>query len=131
MGASDWAASKWRRCRRRWCFPRPQAKSHEAATMTDTLLTRLSPMLARLRPSATVATTEKARQRKATDPSVLVISGGEPAFDTPENTKEAAIEAIRLGDTKYTSTAGTPALKAAIVAKFKDENGLDYRPEEI
>lgn len=94
-------------------------------------MNRLSPMLGRLRPSATVAMTEKARLRKGVDPSVLVISGGEPDFDTPDHIKDAAIEAIRLGHTKYTSTAGTPALKAAIIAKFKNENGLDYRTDEI
>ena len=91
----------------------------------------LSPMLNRLRPSATVATTEKARLRKAKDPSVLVISGGEPDFDTPEHIKDAAMRAIRDGQTKYTSTAGTPSLKAAIVDKFQCENGLHYRSEEI
>jgi aspartate aminotransferase len=91
----------------------------------------LSPILKRLRPSATVASTEKARLRKLEDPSVLVVSGGEPDFDTPEHVKLAAIEAIRDGDTKYTSTAGTLALRKAIVEKFRCENGLDYSTDQI
>lgn len=99
--------------------------------MPQESINRLSPMLTRLRPSATVATTEKARQRKAQDPTVLVVSGGEPDFDTPDHIKEAAIEAIRRGDTKYTSTAGTSELKAAIVRKFKLENDIEYTVDEI
>jgi aspartate aminotransferase len=94
-------------------------------------MSQLSPMLKRLRPSATIAVTDKARERRAKDPSVLVVSGGEPDFDTPDHIKEAAIAAIRRGDTKYTTTSGTPALKAAIIHKFKTENGLDYSPDEI
>ena len=62
---------------------------------------------------------------------VIGLGAGEPDFDTPDNIKEAAIRAIREGKTKYTAIDGIPELKAAIVAKFKRENGLDYKPEEI
>ena len=60
---------------------------------------------------------------------MIGLGAGEPDFDTPDNIKEAAIEAIRDGDTKYTAVDGTPALKQAICAKFKRENGLDYKPD--
>ena len=60
-----------------------------------------------------------------------IIGAGEPDFDTPENIKEAAIAAIRAGDTKYTNVDGTDALKQAIIAKFKRENGLDYKMDQI
>jgi aspartate aminotransferase len=91
----------------------------------------LSEALARIKPSATVAVTDKARALKAAGRDVIGLGAGEPDFDTPENVKEAAIRAIRAGKTKYTPVDGIPELKAAIVAKFKRENALDYRPEEI
>src|SRR6266853_1287547 len=91
----------------------------------------LSEALARIKPSATVAVTEKARVLKAAGRDVIGLGAGEPDFDTPENVKEAAIRAIRAGKTKYTPVDGIPELKAAIAQKFKRENGLDYQPEEI
>jgi aspartate aminotransferase len=91
----------------------------------------LSDSLARIKPSATVAISDKARQLKAAGRDVIALAAGEPDFDTPDNIKEAAIRAIRAGKTKYTAVDGIPELKAAISAKFKRENGLDYKPEEI
>jgi aspartate aminotransferase len=91
----------------------------------------LSDSLARIKPSATVAVTDKARALKAAGRDVIGLGAGEPDFDTPDNIKEAAIKAIRDGKTKYTAIDGIPELKAAIVKKFKRENGLDYKAEEI
>ncbi len=91
----------------------------------------LADSLARIKPSATIAVTDKARELKAAGRDVIGLGAGEPDFDTPENIKEAAIKAIRDGKTKYTAVDGIPELKAAIVAKFKRENHLDYRPDEI
>ncbi len=91
----------------------------------------LSESLARIKPSATIAISAKARALKAAGRDVIGLAAGEPDFDTPENIKVAAKKAIDSGDTKYTDVDGTPALKAAIVAKFKRENGLDYKPEQI
>ena len=91
----------------------------------------LADSLARIKPSATIAVTDKARELKAAGRDVIGLGAGEPDFDTPENIKEAAIRAIRDGKTKYTAVDGIPELKAAIVAKFKRENDLDYKPEEI
>ena len=91
----------------------------------------LADSLARIKPSATVAVTDKARALKAAGSDVIGLGAGEPDFDTPENIKEAAIRAIREGKTKYTAVDGIPELKAAIVAKFKRENGIDYAPDEI
>ncbi len=91
----------------------------------------LANSLARIRPSATIAVTDKARALKAAGVDVIGLGAGEPDFDTPDNIKEAAIRAIRAGKTKYTAIDGMPELKAAIAAKFKRENGLDYKPDEI
>jgi len=91
----------------------------------------LSDSLARIKPSATVAVSDKARALKAAGRDVIGLGAGEPDFDTPDNVKDAAIKAIRDGKTKYTAVDGIPELKAAIVKKFKRENGLDYKPEEI
>jgi aspartate aminotransferase len=91
----------------------------------------LADSLARIKPSATIAVTDKARELKAAGRDVIGLGAGEPDFDTPDNIKEAAIKAIRDGKTKYTAIDGIPELKAAIVAKFKRENHLDYRPDEI
>lgn len=87
--------------------------------------------LARVKPSPTLAVTAKAAELKAAGKAVIGLGAGEPDFDTPEHVKEAAIEAIRKGDTKYTPVAGTPALKKAISDKFKRENGLEYAPNQI
>ena len=91
----------------------------------------LADSLARIKPSATIAVTDKARELKAAGRNIIALGAGEPDFDTPDNIKEAAIRAIREGKTKYTAIDGIPELKAAIAAKFKRENGLDYKLEEI
>lgn len=90
----------------------------------------ISDALNRIQPSATMAATQKARDLKAQGVDVIGLGAGEPDFDTPDNIKEAAIEAIRRGETKYTAVDGIPELKAAICAKFKRENGLDYSPNQ-
>jgi aspartate aminotransferase len=87
--------------------------------------------LSNIKPSPTIAVTQKARELKAAGRNIIGLGAGEPDFDTPDNIKEAAIAAIRAGDTKYTAVDGTPALKKAICAKFKRENGLDYTPEQV
>ncbi|MEP3277637.1 MAG: pyridoxal phosphate-dependent aminotransferase [Stappiaceae bacterium] len=87
--------------------------------------------LARVQPSATIAVTNKARELKAAGRDVIGLGAGEPDFDTPENIKQAAIAAINEGRTKYTAVDGIPELKAAIVAKFKRENGIEYAPNQI
>ena len=91
----------------------------------------LADRLARIKPSATIAVSAKAAALKAQGKSVIALSFGEPDFDTPDNIKEAAIQAIRSGDTKYTAVDGTPKLKEAIVAKFKRENGLTYTTKQV
>src|SRR5690606_3124537 len=86
--------------------------------------------LSRIKPSATIAVTSKARELKAAGRDVIGLGAGEPDFDTPDNIKDAAIAAIRRGETKYTAVDGIPELKAAVCAKFKRENGLDYEPAQ-
>ncbi|MBP2535041.1 pyridoxal phosphate-dependent aminotransferase [Agrobacterium tumefaciens] len=90
----------------------------------------LADILSRVKPSATIAVTQKARELKAKGRDVISLGAGEPDFDTPENIKEAAIDAIKRGETKYTPVSGIPELRKAIADKFKRENGLDYKPEE-
>jgi len=91
----------------------------------------LANSLARVQPSATMAISDQARNMKAAGQDVIGLSAGEPDFDTPDNIKQAAIEAIEAGDTKYTDVIGTPALRTAIAAKFKRDNGLDYGIDQI
>ncbi len=91
----------------------------------------VSNSLKRIKPSPTMAVTSKAREMKAAGIDVIGLGAGEPDFDTPDNIKEAAIEAIRKGDTKYTAVDGTPALKKAIQTKFLRENGLSYELDQI
>ncbi len=86
--------------------------------------------LNRVAPSATIAVSSKARELKAAGVDVIGLGAGEPDFDTPENIKQAGIQAIIDGKTKYTAVDGIPELKQAIADKFKRENGLDYSPEE-
>ncbi len=90
----------------------------------------ISDTLSRIQPSATIAATQKARDLKAQGVDVIGLGAGEPDFDTPNNIKEAAIEAIRRGETKYTAVDGIPELKQAICDKFKRENGLTYEPAQ-
>lgn len=90
----------------------------------------ISDALLRVKPSATIAATQKARDLKAAGRDVISLSVGEPDFDTPDNIKRAAIAAIERGETKYTPVAGIQPLREAIVAKFKRENGLDYKASQ-
>jgi len=91
----------------------------------------ISDSLKRIKPSPTIAVSQKARELRAAGKDVIGLGAGEPDFDTPNNIKNAAIKAIRGGDTKYTAVDGTPALKNAIIKKFKKENNLKYSVEEI
>ncbi|WP_299372353.1 pyridoxal phosphate-dependent aminotransferase [uncultured Kiloniella sp.] len=92
---------------------------------------QLADRLSRIKPSPTIAVTTKARELKAAGRDVIGLGAGEPDFDTPDNIKAAAITAINGGDTRYTAVDGTPELKAAICEKFKRDNGLEYKPEQI
>jgi aspartate aminotransferase len=87
--------------------------------------------LNRIQPSQTIAMSTKARALRASGRDIIDLSAGEPDFDTPENIKQAAVRALREGKTKYTNVDGIPELKAAIVAKFKRENGLAYAAEQV
>jgi len=87
----------------------------------------LADALSRVKPSATIAVTQKARELKAQGRNIISLSVGEPDFDTPDNIKSAAVDAIRRGETKYTPVSGITPLREAIAAKFKRENGLDYK----
>ena len=91
----------------------------------------ISDSLKKIKPSPTIAVTQKARELKAAGKDVIGLGAGEPDFDTPDNIKQAAIKAINDGDTKYTAVDGTVALKKAIVEKFKKENNLDYITDQI
>src|SRR5665648_224844 len=92
----------------------------------------LADSLKRIKPSATIAVTDKARALKAAGRNVIGLGAGEPDFDTPDNIKEAAIKAIREGKaSKYTNVDGIAELKDAVLKKFKRENGLDYKPSQI
>jgi aspartate aminotransferase len=91
----------------------------------------LSDTLARVKPSATIAVTNKARELQAAGRDVIGLGAGEPDFDTPQNIKDAAKRAIDAGKTKYTAVDGIPELKAAISAKFKRENGLTYSANQV
>ena len=90
----------------------------------------LSDTLSRVKPSATIVMTQKARDLKAQGKDVISLSVGEPDFDTPDNIKEAAVAAIRKNETNYTPVAGILPLREAIARKFKRENGLDYKPSQ-
>ena len=91
----------------------------------------ISDSLNRIQPSATIAITTKAQVMLAEGKNVIGLAAGEPDFDTPQNIKDAAIAAIQAGKTKYTAVDGIPDLKKAIVAKFKRENNLDYKPSQV
>ena len=84
-----------------------------------------------IKPSPTIAVTTKAAELKAAGRDIIGLGAGEPDFDTPDFIKDAATIAMKKGDTKYTAVDGTPALKDAIVGKFKRENGLNYKRENI
>ena len=91
----------------------------------------ISNNLKRIKPSPTIAVTTKAREMRASGKDVIGLGAGEPDFDTPDNIKKAAIDAIQSGDTKYTAVDGTKDLKEAIVKKFKRENNLNYTIDQI
>ena len=91
----------------------------------------LAESLSRVKPSATIAVTQKARELKEAGRDVIGLGAGEPDFDTPDNIKEAAIDAIRRGETKYPPVPGIAPLRKAIADKFRRENGLDYGAEQI
>ena len=90
----------------------------------------LADALSRVKPSATIAVTQKARELKAAGRDIIGLGAGEPDFDTPDNIKDAGIAAIRRGETKYPPVSGIAPLREAIAQKFKRENNLDYRPEQ-
>ena len=91
----------------------------------------LSATLSRVKPSPTIAVTQKAAELKAAGQDIIGLGAGEPDFDTPQNIKDAAIAAIQAGKTKYTAVDGIPELKKAICAKFKRDNGLHYEPSQV
>ncbi len=90
----------------------------------------LAAALDRVKPSATIAVSQKARELKAAGRDVIGLGAGEPDFDTPDNIKQAAVEAIERGETKYTPVSGIPQLRQAVSDKFKRENNLNYKPEQ-
>jgi len=92
---------------------------------------KLSARVQAVKPSATLAITARAKELKAAGKDVIGLGAGEPDFDTPEHIKQAAIQAINEGFTKYTAVDGTPELKRAVIAKFQRDNGLDYQPDQI
>ena len=92
---------------------------------------KLAARVQAVKPSATLAVDARAKALKAAGKDVVGLGAGEPDFDTPDHIKEAAVVAIRQGFTKYTAVDGMPSLKAAVVAKFKRENALDYAPEQV
>ncbi|MDE1906708.1 MAG: pyridoxal phosphate-dependent aminotransferase [Rhodospirillales bacterium] len=94
-------------------------------------MTLIADRLNRISPSQTIAISTKARALKAEGRDIISLSAGEPDFDTPDHIKQAAIQAIQAGDTKYTDVAGTAALRKAVVEKFKRDSGIEYKPEEI
>ena len=91
----------------------------------------LSATLSRVKPSPTIAVTTKAQELKAAGRDVIGLGAGEPDFDTPDHIKAAGIRAIEEGKTRYTAVDGIPELKAAICAKFRRDNGLDYAPAQV
>lgn len=92
---------------------------------------QLSDRVNSIKPSPTLAITNKASELKAAGKDIIGLGAGEPDFDTPEHVKQAAIEAINSGFTKYTAVDGTPGLKKAIIEKFKRDNDISYEPNEI
>jgi aspartate aminotransferase len=92
---------------------------------------QLSSRVQKVKPSATLAVSAKANELKDQGIQIVPMGSGEPDFDTPENIQQAGINAIKSGQTRYTAVDGTPALKAAIISKFKRENALDYTATEV
>ncbi len=92
---------------------------------------QLSNRVQRIKPSPTLAVTARAAALRASGKDIIALGAGEPDFDTPDHIKQAAIDAIRAGFTKYTAVGGTPELKRAVVAKFERDNGLQYSPAQV
>ena len=92
---------------------------------------KLSSRVKSVKPSPTLAITARAAELRAKGEDVIGLGAGEPDFDTPDHIKQAAIDAINAGKTKYTAVDGTPSLKKSIIVKFKRDNGLDYAPDQI
>ena len=92
---------------------------------------QLSERVQSIKPSPTLAVTNRAAELRAAGQDIIGLGAGEPDFDTPEHIKEAAIKAIQNGNTKYTAVDGTPALKTAIINKLKNDNGLNYEANQI
>ena len=92
---------------------------------------KIAERMNKVSPSATLKLTAKAKEMKAKGLPVISFGAGEPDFDTPESVKEAAVKALKDGFTKYTPTSGTPELREAVARKFKEDQGLDYKPEEV
>ena len=92
---------------------------------------QLSQRVQRIKPSPTLAVTARAKALRAAGHDIIGLGAGEPDFDTPEHIKQAAIDALHAGFTKYTPVDGTPELKEAVIAKFKRDNALDYAPDQI
>ena len=92
---------------------------------------QLSERVQSIKPSPTIAVTARAAELKRQGRDIIALGAGEPDFDTPEHIKEAAIRAIRDGQTKYTDVDGTPELRQAICDKLARDNGLTYRPDQI
>ena len=90
----------------------------------------LADALGRIKPSATIAVSQKARELKDQGMDIIGLGAGEPDFDTPDNIKKAAIDAINRGETKYTPVAGIPELRKAVAEKFKRENNIEYEPNQ-
>ena len=89
---------------------------------------QLSDRVNSIKPSPTLAVTNRAAELRAAGKNIIGLGAGEPDFDTPDHIKQAAIRALNEGFTKYTAVDGTPGLKKAIINKFKQDNGLDYAP---
>ena len=100
-------------------------------TQTLGIIVKLSTRVQAIKPSPTLAVTARAARLKAEGRDIIGLGAGEPDFDTPQHIKDAAIEAIHNGFTKYTAVGGTPALKAAIIAKFRRDNDLEYNAKQI
>ena len=91
----------------------------------------LADRIGRIKPSATIAVSMQAASLKAAGRDIISLAAGEPDFDTPAHTREAAVAAIAAGQTRYTAVDGTPALKDAIIAKLQRDHGLDYSHQQI
>ena len=94
-------------------------------------MSRISPRVEQIKPSATIMVTMKSMELKAQGKDIVSLGFGEPDFDTPEHIREAAIQAIRAGKTRYTQVDGTPELKSAIISKFRRDNNLVFTADQI